>query len=424
MNVETRTEPAHLPAPPRLGTVAAACLGVGLDVGRSSTRVVICRVDRGELRYLGHGEAAAGGWDKGRIGDPREITLSVRTALAAASRRAEVDVAAAVVGVAGSSVSGRVESFPYKIDRARRIDAADLALAGEQAAHAPVEPGRVLLQLLPVDFTLDGRERYRSPLGAVCSSLQANVMRITAPAHEHQCLTTAVQAAPLDVEETVFGTFAAAYAAAGPEQRGRGVAVIDIGMHSTGIVIYDGDALVCATSLPLSADHFTRDLALGLHAAHGLFLSCQDAETLKREHGCALRGLTNDGTVIQLPLVEGHPVQEVTGLQLNEVLEARAEELFAWVEREMAAAGMKNSLLEGVRLTGGGAQLAGMCDVADLVLNCDTGYGLPTGIRDWPRKIHTPAWTTAAGLAMYSARLKFEKDWKRRAPGLLGLLWR
>ena len=72
--------------------------------------------------------------------------------------------------------------------------------------------------------------------------------------------------------------------------------------------------------------------------------------------------------------------------------------------------------------SGGGACLPGMCDVAELVMNCQSRNGLPVGIMDWPDSISTPAWTTAAGLAMYSGRLKEHRYQKRSSPGFLSLL--
>ena len=83
---------------------------------------------------------------------------------------------------------------------------------------------------------------------------------------------------------------------------------------------------------------------------------------------------------------------------------------------------MAQDLLEGVVLTGGGAILNGMCDVAEQVLNCQARNGLPVGIDGWPDEINDPAWTTAAGLAMWSGRLKFRRQPKRRAPDLLKLI--
>ena len=85
---------------------------------------------------------------------------------------------------------------------------------------------------------------------------------------------------------------------------------------------------------------------------------------------------------------------------------------------------MEQQLLEGIVLTGGGAMLNGMCDMAERVINCQARNGLPIGIADWPERLNTPMWAVAAGLAMYSGKLKMQKEWKRKVPGIMGLVLR
>ena len=109
---------------------------------------------------------------------------------------------------------------------------------------------------------------------------------------------------------------------------------------------------------------------------------------------------------------------------MNEILEARAEELFIHVGSELVTIGMDQKLLEGVILAGGGAMLNGMCDMAERVLNCPARNAIPEGIQDLPDDLCNPMWATASGLARYSARLKTNRETKRRAPGLMGMLFR
>jgi cell division protein FtsA len=241
---------------------------------------------------------------------------------------------------------------------------------------------------------------------------------MTISTQEHDTLIRAVHQAHFGVEETVFEPIAAAYASVLPDDRNRGVALVDIGLHSTDLVVYDGDAVVIAKSLPICGDHFTRDVAFGLKVSY------EDAERLKQEYGCAILGLTADNSLIEVPSLEGRPAREAPRRQLNDILEARAEQLFLMLRAELVKAGMEQSLFEGVVLTGGGAQLNGMCDMAERVLNFQTRNGLPVGIEGWPDQVDNIYWTAAAGLSMYSGRLKSKREWKPKAPGLVGLILR
>ena len=109
---------------------------------------------------------------------------------------------------------------------------------------------------------------------------------------------------------------------------------------------------------------------------------------------------------MELPTPEDREPREVQRHIVNRILEARAEELFRFVRGELARVGMERALIGGVFLTGAGAKLPGLCDVAEEVLQCQTRFGLAEGIQDWPEELNDPEWSTAAGLAMYSAKLK------------------
>lgn len=398
--------------------MSSARYAVGLDVGSAHTRCVISLLEDGMMRYLGHATSDSAGWVKGRISDQPAATESIRATVMEAERRAGASIEGAVVGVGGSTVEGYNNRGLYEFGRAREIDTGDLNYAVELAAKLRLHEDRLVLQVAPQDFTVDGRAGFRNPRGVSCSRLEAHVHVVTASSHDHQTLVNAVHQAHLSVEETIFEPAAAAYASVLQEERSRGVAVVDIGAHSTDIGIYDGDALLRASSVPVSADHFTRDVAFGLTVSY------EDAENLKREYGCAILGLTSDSSLIEVPSPEGRASREAPRRLLNEILEARAEELFLYVRNEIAKVGMEQALLEGIVLTGGGALLNGMCDMAERVVNCPTRNGLPLGIQGWPEEINDAAWCVAAGLSMYSAKLKTRKEWKKTVPGIMGLVYR
>jgi cell division protein FtsA len=393
-------------------------IAAGIDVGSWRTRCVLCAVEGDRIRYLSHGLAISAGWHKGRVADQVAVAESMRAAMTDAEQGAGGSAESVTLGIGGMHIQGAQSRGMYEFGRPREITPNDLSYAAELACDVLLERDRMLLQVLPQDFTLDGRSGYRKPHKGICSRLEANVHIVTASIQEHQALIAAAHLAHLPVEETVFEPLATAYACLLPEDRARGVAVVDIGMQSTGLAIYDGDALQLAAAIPVAADHFTRDVASVFKVTY------EDAECLKQQYGCALLGLTSDSSLIELPSHEGRPARERRRGELIEILEARAEELFQHVLAEVQRAGMDRQLFEGVVLTGGGSLLPGMCDMAERVLNCQAGNGLAKGIGNWPEELESPLWTTAAGLAMYSAKLKLHRAPARRASGLLGLVLR
>jgi cell division protein FtsA len=124
--------------------------------------------------------------------------------------------------------------------------------------------------------------------------------------------------------------------------------------------------------------------------------------------------------LVELPTPGSRERREVSRRVVNQILEARGKELFRHVRSELTRVGMEHALLGGVFLTGGGAKLADLCDVAERILQCQARYGLTIGIEDWPDELHDPKWCVAAGLAMYSAKLKAKERQRRETAGWLG----
>jgi cell division protein FtsA len=335
-----------------------------------------------------------------------------------AERGSGVAIEGVVLGIGGAHIRGSQSRAIYEFGRPHEITPEDMTASVKMAADVQLERGQTLLHVAPQEFVLDGRAGFRRPHKGICSRLEANVHIVTASKHEQEGLVAAAHLAHLVVDGVMFEPMAAAYAAFLPHERTQGVALVDIGLNSSDLVVYRGESLLLAASIPIGADRFTRDVAAIFKVAY------EDAECLKQEYGCALRGLTADSSFIEVPSPEGRVPREAPRSKLIDVLEARARELFEHVYDQIKRTGLEPSSMETLLLCGGGAQLAGMWDVADLVLNCQSANGLARGIGKWPEELKSPVWTTAAGLAMFSAKLKLHRPPKPRMGGLAGLVLR
>ncbi len=386
---------------------------VGVDAGSDRTRVVVLLLENGCVRLAGFAESPSQGWDKSRIADPKAVAESIHEAVREAEHCAQIPVESAVLGAGGLTVGCGAGRGGYENGYVRDFAQRDLDLVLERASHVQVGEGQMLLHVCVRDFSVDGRPGVRDPRGRPGSHLEAFVNVITFSTQEHEALVAAAHQAELMVEETVFEPLAAAYACLRAEQRRAGVALLDIGAESTDLIVYRGDSVALACSLPLAGSYFTRDVVRGLE------VSWEEAEAVKLQYGCALRGLSGDSSLIEVPAPPGRTPREMPRSKLSFILEARALQLFRLVRRELVRARVHEELMGGILLCGGAARLNGMCDVAEMVLKCQAGWGLPTGIRDWPPALVDPAWTTAAGLAMYSARLKHKEQMERARGGWL-----
>jgi cell division protein FtsA len=383
---------------------------VGLDAGSVWTRCVICRLEDNRLRFLGCGSVPSQGWSKGLIADQNTASQSILAALREAEASAQVSVEGAVVGVGASIRGANCRGF-HDLGRVRAVEQRDVNRAVERACRVLLPEDTIILQMFPQDFVVEGHPGHRDPRKMIAGQIEANVHLVMTSKRQHDTLVTAVNQAHLAVEETVSEAVAASYAAVLPEDRREGAALLNIGAQSSELVVYYGDALQLAVSIPVSGDHFTRDVA------RGLCIGFEDAATIKREFGYAKADATAENCFVEVPSRENRDVPRRT---LNFILESRAVDLFELVKRELARIGMEGALIGGMFLAGGGAHLEGMCEIAEEVLRCRVCNALPVGILDWPDEFCDPTWATVAGLVMYSAKLKSQREIQKQSYGLLG----
>jgi cell division protein FtsA len=387
---------------------------VGLDAGSRKTRMVICVLEERRIRFLGYSSVDSQGWIKGRIADQMAVADSVLTALREAEAMVGASVGSTVVGMGGSTLRGANGRGVLELGHVREVEQRDVNRVVDRASHVQLQEDRMILQMFPQDFVVDDHPGHRDPRRMLASRLEINVHLVTASIQEHNSLIGAVNQAHLIVEETVFEALAACYSAVLPEERREGIAVVDIGAHSTELVVYYGDAIHLASTVRICGDHFTRDLA------QGLCLSYEDAELVKLEYGSGLAERSTENAIVELPSQENREPRQAQRRFVNQIIEARARELFRYVRTELARVGMDRALIGGVFLTGAAARLPDLLDVAQQELQCQTRYGLAFGIQDWPDDMNDPEWSTAAGLAMYSAKLKAQDEQQRETAGWLG----
>ena len=394
----------------------------GLDAGSTHTRCVIALLEGERLRILGYGSVPSEGWAKSRISDQQAVSACVLAAVEEAEAMAQTTIETVVAGMGGLTARGANSRGRMDLGRPREIEQRDINRSMERALRIQLTEDRMVLQMLPQDFVIDDQPGFHDPRKMQASVIEANAHLITISAQEHNNLLGAINGAHLAVDETIFEAIAGCYAAVLPEDRREGVAHLDIGAHSTELVCYYGESAQMATSLRICGDHFSRDLA------HALRIPLESAAIVKHEFGGAVSHGTAEHSIVELPMAGLSPGEgmgrEASRKTINEILESRTVELFEMVQAELARVGMQRAISSGIVISGGGALLPGICDVAEKVLQCPARIGLAQGFQDWPEELNDPAWTTAGGLAMYAARLRSQVDLERQSVGMLGRILR
>jgi cell division protein FtsA len=386
-----------------------------LDAGSQKSCVLVAEVADGVLRYRGHGIEPSRGMRKGLIAELGPAAEAINRAALTAERTAKATIETAVVGIGGMHVRGINSRGGISMgSRMREITREEIRAAVDRARSVPLPPDREVMHLLPQEFILDDQAGIHDPIGMVGNRLEVNLHLSTCSGGIAQSVITCANRAGLEVEDTVFEGIAAAEAVLSADERELGVCMADIGASTTEIAVYFEGSIAHTSVLPIGGDHFTNDLAVGLH------VSVEEAEQLKREYGnCVVT------SVPQLAEIEvggnltgiagsGQPARLVRQRFLAEILEPRARELFTMLRDNLRQGGVLEALGAGCVLTGGGANLVGLLDNAESLLRVPARVGLPVPLSRMPQELVKPEYTAAIGMLLYTHRTQIRRAGEER----------
>jgi cell division protein FtsA len=371
---------------------------VALDIGSAWTRVLAAEILEGSLRYAGHGVVESAGMRKGLISELVPASRAVKSASERAEQSARINIDECVVGVGGPHVIGINTNGGFDLgNRMREISREDVRTAVERARAVERPPDREILHLLPRQFILDDQPGIFDPVGMVGARLEVDLHIATCSGSALQSTVTCANRAGLEVSEAILESLAAAEATLSADERELGVCLLDIGAHSSDLVVFFEGAVAHTASVPVGGAHFTNDLAVGLH------MPVAQAESLKQEFGHAVVTALPQQAEIEINNPEP---QKLRLRSIAEILEPRARELLYFVKDSLRVGGVIDALGAGCVLTGGGAMLPGMLDVTESLLRVPARTGIPVRISSIPDELVHPGFSTAIGMLLYSHRTR------------------
>lgn len=379
--------------------VALGRIVAGLDIGSTKICTVVGEVaDDGVLDIIGEGTVPSEGLKKGVVVNLERTIGAVRRSIEAAERVAGVDVKTAFVGVGGTHLKALTSHGLAAIRRGQEITRADVERAVENAKAVPLDPNQEVIHALPQEYVVDGQEEIKDPVGMAGVRLEVDVHIVAGSQGPLQNLRRCVAEAGVNPASLVLQALASGAAVLEEDEQDVTTIVIDIGGGTTDVGVFRRGNLAHSAVVPLGGEHVTQDIA------HMFKIPPDSAELLKRKHGAALPELADPSLTLEIP--QGGFMEVATAPELAEVIKPRVQEIFSMVRQEVdRAIGPMEILAGGVVLTGGGAMLKGVEEVARERFRLPVRIGRPRGLSGLTDVVSTPAHATAVGLVRFGIGL-------------------
>lgn len=372
-------------------------ISVGIDIG--NTKVVSCvgKCESGVTDIIGLGKSTNQGMRKGVIVDIEETVSAISASLEEAERMAGIPLQTAFVGISGSHIECENSKGVVAVSRQDgEITEIDKERAVEAAKMIPNKPNREILHIIPQTYIIDGQEEIKDPIDMTGIRLEVNALVISASTNSVKSISRAVDQSGLHISELAFSPLATAKILLSKRQMDIGVVLVDIGASSTSFAIFEEGGLIHCGVIPIGSTHITNDIAIGLRT------NIEIADTIKLKHGYAVPDKISEKDEINLNKLDKNEEGVASAKYVSEIIEARLNEIFSMVRDHLKKIDRDGNLPAGIVLTGGGAKIDGIVELAKTTMCLPVQVGKPvieiSGLVD---KLDDPIYATAIGLMYY-----------------------
>lgn len=377
---------------------------VGIDIGTSKVSTVVGEVNNfNQIEIICSTKAKCTGMRKSKIVNEEEVAAAIVKTIHEAEEEANLKINSAYVTIPGKYTTIVQNSILKELkEKYAGISAKDVSAAIGQVRDINIPDGKTLIDIVPDKFELDDGKIVSDPVGSLSSHFTLSAQIILAEKTYIRQLYMIFKKAGIEIDGIVPSTLAERNLILDANELNDNVMILNIGAGNTEIGVFEGSSFIYTDTIPLGGDSITRDISLVLEITE------EEADRLKKQYGLALKSFIDNDNDIILNTNTGDSKdtsqRTIKSSYLIEIIEARIEEIFSLVNKNIMREGIKPRI-NNVILTGQGITNISKSDVAGkIVLNIPVK--MATG-----RLISTikPSYRTSYALLRYVASRPFAK---------------
>ncbi len=374
----------------------------GLDVGTSSVKTLVVRkTGEKDLEVLVQSNNTCSGFRKGIVHDIDEAARSIKETITEAKEISDRKIKSVVVNINGDHLYTTPSHGLISVSRAdEKISEEDVERVIEATKSVNLPSNHKVLEAFPTEFIVDDQKGIKEPVGLSGKRLEVKVVLLCYFSHFFRRLTQSVLEANLQIDDVVPSALAAANSALTKQQKELGAVLIDIGAATTGMAVFEEGSLIHFAVFPIGSSNITNDIALGLRT------EISTAEKIKKEYGsCLLDKRKKSKNKKKIDFTGESSTVSFSKKELVGIVQPRICDIFDQVQKELKEIERNELLPGGVVLTGGGAKIPGIVELAKKNLKLPCRIGIPKGIIGLEKDCSL---ATVAGLGLEGVELKKE----------------
>ena len=380
---------------------------VGLDIGTTKVACIVGRKsENGKIEILGYGRTVSTGVRRGVVTNIFDTVEAIKTAVKQASDQSGVEINRVSVGIAGQHIKSlQHRGVLMRDNHETEISEAELERLRNDTFKINMTPGEEIIDVIRQDTYVDG-ELATNPVGMLGNKIEANFHVIIGQTSAAKNIIKCIQSAGLDMDYMILEPIASAQAVLDDDEKDAGVVLIDIGGGTTDIAIFKDKKIQHTAVIPFGGNIITEDICSGCSIIKHY------AEEVKVKFGSALASENRDDEVVSIPGIRGRDPKEISFKSLAHIIQARLEEIFELVKYEIQKAKTDNQLIAGIVLTGGGAMMRHIQQLAEFKTGLEVRIGYPNEHLNQTemKELSSPMYSTSIGIVIETiARMEHDE---------------
>ncbi|MCD8494844.1 MAG: cell division protein FtsA [Candidatus Pacebacteria bacterium] len=255
---------------------------VGIDIGTSSTRIVVCKEKEGSRKpqIVATATVPSRGLRHGYITQPAEVTQSVKDALAQVQKDIKQPIRHAYVGLGGISLGSYVHSTSLAISGGNsQVTQADIDRILEKGTEEITRDRKniIVVHAFPIHYRIDNEEVLGTPLGMHGTQLHVKIIFITTLDLHYETLVRSVEKADIEVIDVIAAPLALSAVVMPHRHKTVGSLLLNIGAETTSLAVFEDGYLIDVSVVRFGSHDITNDLALGFK------IDLEEAERVKKK---------------------------------------------------------------------------------------------------------------------------------------------
>lgn len=390
---------------------------VGLDIGTTKIACIVGeKMPNGKIEIRGYAKTDSTGVKRGMVFNIEETVDAIKRAVAEASEQSKVNIRSVNVGIAGHHIKSlQHRGVLIREDADVEISDQEIDKLKQDMYKICMTPGEEIIDVIPQEYIIDDEPGIRHPKGMLGSKLEANYHVIIGQTSAAKNIVKCIERAGLVMENMILEPIASAAAVLGEDEKEAGVAIVDIGGGTTDIAVFYDSIIYHTAVIPFGGNVITEDIR------QGCSIIKKHAEEIKVKFGSAVASENREDEVVSIPGIRGREPKEISFKNLASIIQARLEEIFDLVNHEIQKVNTQHKLIAGIVLTGGGAMMKHIRQLAEFKTGLEVRLGYPNEYlsNETSEELTSPMYSTGIGLVIEGIA-KYEKEKKKgEAPRVL-----